>query len=448
MNGMDNPFIIVIIVGAVLIGAFAFVFVKKKQAAADQSSHSIASKKASFLAAPETEGELIEIPIAQLPATTVLNENHLSEITDITVVSRLSALVPVAAQTATRQAANSAAKALQGAELVKLDIPFSQLAKSKDVPGAARAFVRNKSSITKNANVTKVDMTPITKTTAIANGVANVMNIGSLVVGQYYMTEISDKLEKISDGIDKISDFQNREFKSRIISLIARVGKYSTFSAEIIENDETRLRILGVIENLEGDATELLGQVNIVITDIIQKTPSPSYPEYQSKINDFGILVEYQNALIAVLAEISRLAHLLGKGGISSEMSYSLYHKFLEQSARVRGVLEQWHDRQVELLKIDLDKNRKSKNWFAALPGLVNETWKYQPLAQGLVDKINSQSQTEALSPRPTKDIFEEDVEIIIRDGKYYYLHDAEHDGDLAAQEELKHDELRNQAHS
>lgn len=140
-----------------------------------------------------------------------------------------------------------------------------------------------------------------------------------------------------------------------------------------------------------------------------------------------GILVEYQNALTAVLAEISRLAHLLGKGVISSEMSYSLYHKFLEQSAMARGILEQWHDKQVEALKIDLDKNRKSKNWFAALPGLVNEDWKYQPLTQGLADKINSQSQTEALSPRRSKNIFEEDVEIIIRDGKYYYLHDAEH---------------------
>lgn len=64
---------------------------------------------------------MIEIPITQLPATTVLNENHLAEITDSTVISRLSALAPFASQTATRQVANKATKALQGAELVKLD---------------------------------------------------------------------------------------------------------------------------------------------------------------------------------------------------------------------------------------------------------------------------------------------------------------------------------------
>lgn len=84
---------------------------------------------------------MIEIPITQLPATTVLNENHLAEITDSTVISRLSALAPFASQTATRQVANKATKALQGAELVKLDIPFSQLTKSKDFAGAARGYM-------------------------------------------------------------------------------------------------------------------------------------------------------------------------------------------------------------------------------------------------------------------------------------------------------------------
>jgi hypothetical protein len=83
----------------------------------------------------------------------------------------------------------------------------------------------------------------------------------------------------MNDSINKISDFQDREFKSRIMSLIARTEKYSAFSSEIIENNELRLRTLGTLESLEGDATELLGQVNIEITDISKKNPRPSYQE-------------------------------------------------------------------------------------------------------------------------------------------------------------------------
>lgn len=424
---MDNLLIILTIVVGITLIVVVAVYAKKKHS----PSNRLSAEK-SLLAGYSTAGELIEIPITQLPATTALNESSLTEITDSTVISRLSALVPAVAQTATRQAANNAAKVLQGAELVKLDIPFSKLTKSKEIEGAARAFSRNKSNIVKNANVTKVDMTQLTKTTAIANGVANVMNVGSLVVGQYYMTEISDKLEKMSDSINKISDFQDREFKSRIISLVSRVKKYSSFSAEIIEKDETRLRILGVLENIEGDATELLGQVNIEITDICGKNPTPAYQEYQDKIDQLGILVEYQNLLISILSEVSKLTYILGKGTVSSEMSHSMYNDYMAQCIAARNSLESWHDEQTALLKIDLEKNRKSKNWFAALPGIVNEKWKYQSLADGLADKINNQSQIEPSAIAPAKEIFEEDIEIIIRDGKYYYLHDHEHDDNLA----------------
>ena len=420
---MDNLLIILaVVVGIAMIVAVA-VFTKKKHSPSNQSS-----VEATLLAGDSAAGELIEIPITQLPSTTILKESSLTEITDSTVISRVSALIPAGLQTVTGQAANKAVKALHNTELVKMDIPFSKLTKSKDVAGAARGYVHGSRGVAVQANLTKVDMTQAAKATAVANGVANVMNVGSLVVGQYYMTEISDKLEKMSDSINKISDFQDREFKSRIISLIARVKKYSAFSSEIIENNELCLRILGTLEDLEGEATKLLGQVNIEISDIAQKTSNPTYQEYQKKIDDFSLLVEYQNMLVAVLAEISNLTYLLGKGETSRELSYSLFHDYMNQTVSARNELEQWHNTQVESLRIDLDKNRKSKNWFAALPGIINENWKYQTLTQGLADKINHQSQTESLSNHSPKDIFEEDVEIIIREGRYYYLHNNEWD--------------------
>lgn len=424
---MDNLLIILTIVVGITLIVVVAVYAKKKHSPSNQLT-----VEKSLLVEDSTAGELIEIPITQLPATTALNESSLTEITDLTVISRVSALLPAGLQAATGQAANKAVKALQNAELVKIDIPFSKLTKSKDVAGAARGYVHGGRGVAAQANLTKVDMTQAAKATAVANGVANVMNVGSLVVGQYYMTEISDKLEKMSDNINKISDFQDREFKSRIISLVSRVKKYSSFSAEIIENDETRLRILGVLENIEGDATELLGQVNIEITDICGKNPTPAYQEYQDKIDQLNILVEYQNLLISILSEVSKLTYVLGKGTVSSEMSRSMYNDYLAQCIASRNRLENWHDEQTALLKIDLEKNRKSKNWFAALPGIVNEKWKYQSLADGLADKINNQSQIEPGAIAPAKEIFEEDIEIIIRDGKYYYLHDHEHDDNLA----------------
>lgn len=76
------------------------------------------------------------------------------------------------------------------------------------------------------------------------------------------------------------------------------------------------------LDNLKATSTELLGQVNITISDITQKTPNPDYKDYQSKVNDFKKLVGYQNTLVAVLEEISKLTYLLGKGSISIERNF------------------------------------------------------------------------------------------------------------------------------
>lgn len=51
---------------------------------------------------------------------------------------------------------------------------YPQLTKSKDVAGAARGYVHGGRGVAAQANLTKVDMTQITKTTAVANGVAKV----------------------------------------------------------------------------------------------------------------------------------------------------------------------------------------------------------------------------------------------------------------------------------
>ncbi len=104
--------------------------------------------------------------------------------------------------------ANDAFNSLKGTELIKMDIPFLRLTRSKDVAGAARGYVHGGKGIAAQANLTKVDMTKVTKATNVANSVASVMNVGSLVVGQYYMSEINSKLETVTKSIDKIGDFQ------------------------------------------------------------------------------------------------------------------------------------------------------------------------------------------------------------------------------------------------
>ena len=375
----------------------------------------------------DTHEDEVLISIALLPAATAIDKARLSEISDSTVIARISQAIPAAAETATRTVANNA---LKNMEVYRAILPSGQtLAKSRTMEGAYRGFARAGSEYTSNisshANLVKVD---VSKTTAVASGVANVMNVASLVVGQYYMSEINGRLETLTTSVCKIGDFQDREFKSRIFSLIANVGEISRFSSEIMEDETQRNIKLHALEDLKRSATELLGQVNITISDIMQKSATPDYKEYESNVSQFAILVGYQNALVTVLEEISELTYLLGRGSISSDRSHFLLGAYHEQSAQARTRLGEWHNSQVERLQIDLDKERRSKAgldaFIASLPSLIDDKWKYRALGQGLVAEIGIQARPTLAGRDAPKPVYDEDVEIIIKDGKYYYFHE------------------------
>ena len=418
---MDIIFVIFLLIFIIaIIATIGFVFAMKRRA----NPANVNASDESVALVP-IKGGSVPILIESLSALSTNDENSLAEITNTTVISRITQTIPLVAEKAAKTVTNNA---LQSADIVRVVIPKGEtLVKSKDMAGAFRGFFRGAKGAKGHANLVKVDPSKITKSSTLANVGANVMNVGSLVVGQYYMSEISAKLETMNKNINKISDFQDKEFKSRIMSLIAIVGEISQFSTEIIENDELRIQKTAVLENKKADGTELLGQVNETIIGISQNTPNPDFKTYQEKVDDFTILVEYQNILITVLGEISKLLYLLGKGSISSELCYASYNKYWELSSQAKAVLENWHNKQVEALKIDLDKNRLTKSgvegFFAQIPAFINDKYKYKELKQGLAEKINTQAQAKQRAAIESKEIYDNDVQIIVKNGKYFYLH-------------------------
>jgi len=368
----------------------------------------------------------LAIPIIQLPASTELDENSLCEITDSTVISRITTAVPSIAETAIRTAKS---EALKNMEVYKVILPSgasnTALTKSKNMIGAVRGYAHGVQGVKEQANLLKQNLA---NATALSDSVASVMNVGSLVVGQYYMTEINNKLDVMNESIAKIGDFQDKEFKSRILSLITRVGVISQFSVEILESNEQRKIKLVNLDDMNGSATELLSQVNETISSITKNTPKPEYKVYQEKIEELTTLIGYQNVLIAVLEEIGNLTYILGKNNISSDLCYSLYNTFCKQSSYTRALLEEWHMKQIEILSIDLENNRKAKSGIdgllSTIPALYDDKYKYTKLEQGLAEKINSQAHSKLKASEMPNNIYD-DVQIIIKDGKYYYMHDS-----------------------
>jgi len=167
--------------------------------------------------------------------------------------------------------------------------------------------------------------------------------IASMVVGQYYMSQIYDKLGDITDDFAKIADFQNIEYKGKVYALIAEVQKASTFQLETMENNELRNRELLHLKNLEHECAELLGQANLTIQRYAEKKVL-DYDKYEKLVGEAQLWLQYQQTLLGVMRQIADLSYALNLGAISRENSFALLAPYAKQATAAQGNLIAWHE--------------------------------------------------------------------------------------------------------
>ena len=421
----NSLFLILIVLGIVII--IAMYRMLKKSTSQEVKYISEDQQSVSVLPISTVEDDKafeISIPV-ELLSERALDERNLYEIKDSTVIARITATVPALTNTAAKTVTN---KGLQSVgEVYRAIIPSgATLSKSKGMEGAVRGFYSNGKGIAGQANLVKVDPSQFNKASQVANGVANVMNVASLVVGQYYMSEVNDKLESMNKNISEIGDFQQREFKSKIFSLIARVGKISKFSSDILENDELRNRKLHSLDSIEGEVTQLLQQVNITIDEMTLNNVPLDFKMYSEKINELNTLLSYQKVLVSLLEEISKLMYSLNRGAVKAEMCYAMFNRYVAQSNDSLLKLNMWHENQTTSLGIDIYNHRIKKYGLEGLlgevQGLFNNDWKYKPLDDNMEMKIIAQTGNTKLELTPPDEVLNNDLEIIAKDGKLYYL--------------------------
>lgn len=355
--------------------------------------------------------------IESLPTDINLDEKPIHEILDQNVVAKLDSLVPQIVQNFNNPLKNL----VKEGNIYQVIIPNgAKLYDSKELQGAFRGGYKINNKLAGQANLIPVDVN------TISNTVAEVMNISSMVVGQYYMAQIDTKMAEMQEGIDKIYDFQQTEFKSRIMALIGKVGNISKFNIEIIDNDELRKRSLDDLNRYRDDAVELLQQVNLTIENIVSKGHNSEFNKYQESIDDLDRLISFQQYLLSILEEIGRLVYLLNKGTVSSDHCYSLYNIYIEQSTDARNLINQWHDESIKTFALDLDNKRYAKQGIEALvfeiPGMIFNDWKYNEIPDSVITQIYKQLDNSLEIKNTTENLLEKETKIISKDGKYYYL--------------------------
>lgn len=417
---MQLFFVFLILFIIVLIGLVSFMF-KRRNSTINESVET----NGNGLVSVDEQENMFSIQVKQVESISEDDLNYLAEITDKKVLAKIDNAIPAVAKIISSVDAGNKVKNL--GELYQVVIPKgAELYKSKSMESAVRGFYKmdGVKGIAGNANLVKADGAAY-KNLAVLNTVNAVMSVASMVVGQYFMTQINGELEGISSSVQEIADFQKNEYKSKVYTLIAEVQKASTFQVEIIDNNELRNRELQHLKSLEHECAELIGQANFSIEEISKKYDI-DFKNYEKTVDEAELWCQYQSVLLEVMNKLSELTYAMNLGAISLDNSRALVQPFMKQAERARISLLAWHSTHKDKFAIDLEDGRRKRKGAGGLlmkiPGLFNDDLNYQKLSDKMIANIEHQgSNTEMIQLRNV-DLFEQDVKLFIKEGKVYYL--------------------------
>ena len=307
--------------------------------------------------------------------------------------------------------------AVKGSLIVNSSKTMSELAKNRKVLFSASIEDANKMmKITKGqyygTQVSKIEniltgkrissftgQTKFTKESALLDNVKKqeltniTMNAASMVVGQYYMSEINDKLEEMKKSIDNIASFQTSEYKGKIIAIVSKIDEITKNQYDILSNNETRKNSYHDVKDIEAECTKLLGQANTIIMNNI-KDKNLNTKQYFEKIEKIEEWFKWQQITQSLLLKIEDLRYTLANGSEKNSLSHHQFNNFLELTGKVNEQLELWHDNYIKKIGIDIDKSRKKGNLFTIRKntiGLINKDWNYDKIDKEIVKKIATQ---------------------------------------------------------
>ena len=405
------------------MGFFDIFKKKKKQEDTTEVVSVVEKSEPTDVESPQTS---LAILLEQLPNTYGLDETSLVEITDSRVLAKIDSLVPSASNTGV--SVGNVIKSLngeQGETLYRVVLQKGgELVDSSNIAGAKRAFTMVGNHISEHGELIAVEQV-VDKGTVIANTGATVMGVASMIVGQYYMHQVDSQLGLISDHISRIVDFLDIQYKSKVASLMESVYNISKFQISSIENNELRCRELDNVQILRNKCQELLNQAETTIETLTSKNCS-NYADYESAVKEIGKWSQYQTILLKLLYQINILDFTLHLGIKDKEQCFGSFTLHTSKIESIHTRLVGWHNTQCEVLKIDLTESRRKHTGFLALLekpiSWINDDWNYQEIGGQMVKMIKGQTADISTISYTVDNLFNEEVEIIAKGGKYFYL--------------------------
>ncbi|MFS7421294.1 hypothetical protein AB6878_08860 [Carnobacterium maltaromaticum] len=379
----------ILIVTAIIMVVFFVLYFKNRKESIVEKSKKTSTLSSKFIISDERPfNEKIDIILGEITRND-FDKSNLIELTDPSILSQISSFLPFFINESA-SILNKSNISVNG--LYEVILPSDAiLANSKDMVGASRGFFRGADGISGHANLVPVKLG--SNVGVVMGTVASVMNIASILVGQYYMSEINSRLKIVENEIKSVSSFQKSEFESRVITSITYVVEMLRYSDEIVKSDEVRIGKLNTTESLKREMAQLTEQLLLQIKEDLVTLNKKKIKEYEDKSKNLDRQIKLLMGLVISLQELSNIELLLGKGKRSKELVFSLYQTEEEKVLSLFDNIEKWHDSHRVLYDIDLKNNRRRKTGFrktvGAIQSIRDENKKYDYLDTDLSEILH-----------------------------------------------------------
>ncbi len=368
---------------------------------------------------PAEENSVIpNIPIERISALTESEEKEMYEITDEGIKQRVLQIVPEATKILGN--ASIATMANSTGPLYQAIIPAgTTLVESRNIPGAFRGYVMENGRILKQADLLE---STVGKQIATIGLVNVIVGVTSVVVGQYYMSCISSDLKEINKQINEISQFQDEEYRSKVIALGMEIQHMSNFQLEIFDKPEILNRELDHLRRLGYECSQLLEQANLRLSRISDRyLNSKDYDTYRNLISNAIVWRDYQEILLKLLCKISEMIYALYQGTASVDYCGSIFEPHRKQTSLVSVKFDKWQENSAKIFGIDYGKGRRKRNGILwRIGSLLFDDIDYQKIDEKTMNEIKRIREKSNEVGR--FDLYSQDVRIIVQGNRMYYL--------------------------
>ena len=371
-------------------------------------------------------GDSIDIEIIEHTEDSIPPERKI-EIADKDVLARLSAAMPGLMNFVTDTA--TAGKMGQLYEVRGL-VKGMELAKSGNMPNAFRGIIKDSGGkIIGQANLVNAGESAL----GVANAVSSVMNVASMIVGQYYMSKLSDQLGELNAKVDEILRRNDDEIRAKIIKYSIDLKSISARRAEIFEHDDERKRTLDKLYNIEDDCKKCIIGACVRINRYCDEKLT-TYKTFEEKSGYIENNITYKNAFYCILRLVCELKCVFDDKDIPIEYLHGELEDYFSECPENSDEIENFGKN----LEAELYGRKHRYEKLCKAAGIVSNIGSFGILSsiekktddlvlnefQKKIDKISDKRRglSENLSEVENLRFCESDLSLLLQDGKLYYL--------------------------